>query len=696
MSQVRYYTLGPLIPGEGSRPSLALALEEGGAPQPVVLVWAPQEVVQDAAMLSRLQRETQRAVVFEHPNILRVHGLVTVEGRVARVTEFADGEPLRQVLDVGGRLPIEFALLIAADVAKGVHYAHVAGNDDGTPLIHGDLRPETVMVSFNGVCKVSGYGALGVAPRERNGRRVRNRRLYSAPEQLMGGREASSVLTDVFLLGLLLYECLSGRKPFQDSIEPDKAILNRPLPPLPPEVPLGLNEVVRRATAKRSGERYPSALAFREALVAVAGELPTSTAFGWHMARLFPTTNEARVARKKTIEKGLADLARGVIPTVTPPAHTPAPIAGAPRTPSLPGVPVIPPSPSLTGVPVAPATPSLPGVPVVPPTQSQTAVPVASPTPSLTRVPAAPATPSLPGVPVVPPAQSQPAVPVASPTPSLPGVPVVPATPGQAGAQASPATPSLPGVPVAPPAASATPPAEAQAPVDPVPPPPPAAPVATSARPRRSAMPLAIGVGAVLLVSAMGTVWSIRKKPELMEPEDAGETEAAVKFNAPVLIEAEPVDAGVRVANRDAGPSAPVIAPTLVELVVNPEVAVSIDGRAVGRSPLKVPLAPGRHTLTLTDETKGLRTARMIDVRATPDPVSFTIRLGMGSVLIHAPTGSRVSLDGEDLGTAPVSEKTLFEGEHRMKVTLNESVWEKTFALPGDQRLVFNVNFEAE
>jgi len=236
MRQVHYQPLGPLQSGEGSRAFLALALEDGAPPRPVVLVWAPPEVMQDAALTARLQRETDRAVVFEHPNILRVHGLVTLEGRIARVTEFADGEPLRRVLELSQRLPPRFAALVAADVAMGVHFAHVAGNDDGTPLVHGDLRPETVMVSFNGVCKVSGYGALGVAPREgNNGRRVRNRRLYSAPEQLLGGREASSVLTDVFLLGVLLYECLSGRKPFQDSLDRDKAILSRPLPPPRPQ-----------------------------------------------------------------------------------------------------------------------------------------------------------------------------------------------------------------------------------------------------------------------------------------------------------------------------------------------------------------------------------------------------------------------------------------------------------------------------
>ena len=635
MSQVRYQSLGPLMPGEGSRPYLALALEEGVAPRPVVLVWAPAEVAQDAMQRARLERETERAVVFEHPNILRVHGLVTLEGRLARVTEYADGEPLRQVLDAAQRLAPAFAALVAADVAMGVHYAHVAGNDDGTPLIHGDLRPETVMVSFSGVCKVSGYGALGVAPRERNGRRVRNRRLYIAPEQLMGGREASSVLTDVFLLGLLLYECLSGRKPFQDSIEPDKAILNRPLPPLPPEIPLAYNEVVRRATAKRAGDRYPSALAFREALVAVSGELPSSTAFAELMAKLIPPGNELRAARKRTIDKGLEELRRpAAAPArLTGPAPAVAPITGS--------APIIAPEPlsARTQIPITGSAPIIAPEPV----STRTQLPITGSAPIIAPEPVSVRT-------------------------QLPTAPVAPA----------PSAPSL------------APPAMAE---------PPAVPAPSAARParaRRSSAPLAVAVGAVLLVSAVGTVWSVRQKPPPVEDlvPDAGED---LRFDTPVLLEAAPAspqDAGVRVAAATAAPTVP---PTPVEIFVNPDdVAVSVDGKAMGRSPLTIPLAPGRHLLNFLDEARGLRTARMIDVRSTPDTVTFRIRLGMGSILVHAPSGSKVTLDGQDLGTAPVSEKTLFEGEHQLRVTQNESVWEKSFMLPGDQRMVFNVDFEAE
>ncbi len=592
MRQVHYQPLGPLQSGEGSRAFLALALEDGAPPRPVVLVWAPPEVMQDAALSARLQRETDRAVVFEHPNILRVHGLVTLEGRIARVTEFADGEPLRRVLELSPRLPPRFAALVAADVAMGVHFAHVAGNDDGTPLVHGDLRPETVMVSFNGVCKVSGYGALGVAPREgNNGRRVRNRRLYSAPEQLLGGREASSVLTDVFLLGVLLYECLSGRKPFQDSLDRDKAILSRPLPPLPAEVPLALNEVVRRATAKRSGERYPSALAFREALVAVVGELPAPESFAQFLTTVLPLDGEARIARKKLIEKGLEELPRR---PVAAPAPAPTPIV-------------------------------------------QVASSVPAPTPVVaTQAQVAPVAPHV-------------APPVASPPP--PVAVVRPAAPG-------------PPVPVA------------------------AAPVRSSWSPAL----LGLVLGTLLLAGGVGA-FLLRSPAEvpLVVPEDAGVVEAPAPVPPPIALVPEPVDAGVQGVT---GPSKSV--PThLVELLVTPDVDVSIEGRALGRTPLKVPLPYGRHTLTLVNPELGVRSARMIDVRPTGSGI-FRIRLGMGSVLVLAPNGARVSLDGKDLGTAPLAELSMPEGEHELLVTSNGAVWRKSLWVTGDQRQVLNVEFDEQ
>jgi len=342
MSSVRYQSLAPLHSGQGSRAFLGLVLEDGAPPRPVVLIWAPQEIAQSPDLTAKLSKETARALVFEHPNILRVYALAAQDGGLARVTEFADGEPLRRVLEASPRLPPPLAALVAADAATGLHYAHMAGNDDGSPLVHGDIRPETLMVSYAGVTKVTGYGALGVAPRERDGKRVRNRRAYSAPEQLLGGREAVNVQSDVFLLGLVLHECLSGKMPFKESADPDKAVLNRSLPPLPQDVPLKLDAVVRKATAKRAYDRYPSALAFREALVEAVGTLPAHTSLEDFLAKHFPPESEARLSRRRVIEAGIAEVMQkaGVAPPVVAEflAHGTVPAGALPAAwPAMPG-----------------------------------------------------------------------------------------------------------------------------------------------------------------------------------------------------------------------------------------------------------------------------------------------------------------------------------------------------------------------
>jgi serine/threonine protein kinase len=394
MSQVRYQSLGPLMAGEGSRAFLGLALEDGAPPRPVVLIYAPPELVADPDLIERLRRETDRAVVFDHPHILRVHGLVTLEHGLARVTEYADGETLRRVLEVTPRIPPPLAARLVADAAMGVHYAHMAGNDDGTPLVHGDIRPETLMISYQGVCKVTGYGALSVAPKERDGRRVRNRRKYSAPEQLLGGREAVNVKTDVFLLGLTLYECLTGKIPFKDAPDADTATLTKPLPHLPPNVPKGLDEVVQKATAKRANERYPTALALREAIVEALGDLPQQDVLSVFMNRLFPAKDQARASRTQVIELGIEQALRrsedhwptaAKAPTATPSRPGPAAPAGASA--AKPATPVQP-----APAPTAPKTGSSATVPPAPrASAAPTPTPTAAPTPEATPAPAAPA-----------------------------------------------------------------------------------------------------------------------------------------------------------------------------------------------------------------------------------------------------------------------------------------------------------------
>ncbi|MBZ4371851.1 serine/threonine-protein kinase [Corallococcus sp. AS-1-6] len=668
MSSPRYQSLGPLLAGEGSRAFLGLALEEGATPRPVVLIWAPPEIAQNPELVARLERETNRAIVFDHPNILRVHGLEKLDGGLARVTEFADGEPLRRVLEANPRMTPGFAALVVADAAMGLHYAHVAGNDDGSPLVHGDIRPETLMVSFSGYTKVTGYGALSVAPRERGGKRVKNRRAYTSPEQLLGGREAVNVQSDVFLLGLTLHECLTGKMPFKESADPDKAVLNRALPPMPADVPLKLDAVVRRATTKRALERYSSALAFREALVDAIGKLPTHEEFAEHLAKLFPPEAEARAARRATIEKGIAEaLAKAGMPAPQI-AELIANGVGLPEAVKS-KVPEFSSAEGSKPAPVAAAPAQAPVAQTSAPAQApvaQTSAPAQTPV-AQTSAPVQAAQASTAAV-----TQSAQAATPAKDTSTAPVAASAQAS-VPAGATAQTVTPS--------PAPAASPEARSSGPIFGGAASPTAQTVAAQ-KPSRSWVPYVVG-GLVLTLGA-GAVIVQRQLQGTMTVEtfDAG---------LPIVV-AEPFDAGVEDAGVDAGVDA---GPTMgiLDLTVEPRVEVTLNNALLGRTPLSASLPPGKHLLTFTNGALGISVSRTVTVAPTGRS-AYQFFLNKAFINVRGPAGANVSVDGKPVGTVPVEELDVYEGYHRLNVNVGPSHWQKTFTIEPGQRVNFDVDFQ--
>ena len=355
MGDTTYALLGPIAPG-ATRASLALKLEAGAAPTPVVFVWLPTFALNEEDLRTRVMRENERATVLEHPHVVRVHGLETHGGRLARVVEYSDGEPLSRVLEAfGGKLPVPLAVRVVMDACSGVHHAHEAGFEDGAPMLHGDIRPDTLMVTFSGATRVSGYGALVLAPREAEGRR----KVHAAPEQVLGGREAMSRETDVYLLGLVLHRCLTGRTPWEDDKDFDRAVLTEPLPFLSPaEVPPSLAAVLEKALSKKALGRYPTAHALRTALEQAWPKVATEAQFAAALAVKIPPSDPLRAVRSKIIQEGLAGRAAPPpLPTAAtrPPAlpPSPSPAVGAPHVPAP--VPVLPgPTTPLTPLPSAP------------------------------------------------------------------------------------------------------------------------------------------------------------------------------------------------------------------------------------------------------------------------------------------------------------------------------------------------------
>jgi serine/threonine-protein kinase len=601
--KIRYQALGPLMSGEGSRAFLGLEISDTSPARPVVMVWVPGDTARDAEKRAQILRETQRAVTLEHPNITRVYGLASLDEGLARVVEFADGESLRRVMEVAHRLPPHFGALVAADAATGVHFAHVAGNDDGSPLVHGDLRPETLMVTYGGVCKVAGYGALSVAPRETDGKRVKRRRLYCAPEQIIGGRGAISVQTDVYLLGLILYECLTGRIPYDGDEKFEESVLQKPLPmENATEIPPALVPILVNATAKRASERFPTALAFRDAVEKAMGGLPRHEEFSGYLQAFFPEEDPARVARRQTIDAGIADHARREWErkgeereAASHVSKPPAPAAPAAPTPTN--------RPRPTPLQVAAFKPKrnnqaawLAGLLIVLTVGLYVGSQIGKPA-AVTPAPAAP---------------------VAVATPPAPS-PAAPTTPTRAAEPSEPAAPNATG-------ASATEPAG----------------------------------------------------PD-KTPKDAlaAVTPAAAH---------EPGDVQPAVANKPPAPSQ-------LDLTVNPPVTVSLNGKTLGRTPLTVNLPPGRHQLRFSDSQLGINLTRPITVNRGGVTRHF-MELGKGLLTVHIPDGAVLNLDGKVIGNQSVRDLSVWEGNHRLLVTMGTAKWQQAFTLGKDQTMEYEVQSE--
>ncbi len=611
---VRYQAIGPLLAGEGSRAFLGLEIFDDGRSYPVVLVWLPEAAEADPNLLAKIKRETEHAAKLDHPNIVHVHGFGQLDEGHARVVEYADGESLRKIIERAEKIPPALAAKIVCDAATGVHYAHVAGNDDGTPLIHGDVRPETLLVSFNGVVKVTGYGALAFAPREMGGQRVKGRRVHTAPEQIIGGRESFSLQTDVYLLGLTLFECITGKVPFSDQAEFfDHAVLTLPLSPMPPGLaPEGLEPVLQKACAKKVNDRYPTPLAFREAVEAAMGPLPSNDELSSWLRQQFPGSDEARAARRQTIDAAIAEAARKVWGERTQrgtPVQTP--VVGAP-------------------------------------------VPT-NPSPDLTPV----ATPA-----VAKPVGTQPQVKPVNRKAPEPAIKITYTEPEQ---------------------------------------------------PERTTPRLPWGLLAAAVVGGFLVWWMMRKTDDLPPSMrqglpallDAGSKKAApppVVAEAPDAAAAEP-DAGPAAAPPpapivDAGapaptppPVAPKPGPTVLQLDAKPDCEVTIDGKHYGKTPVKAELTPGRKVVKLENKELGINTGRVFTLVEGKTLVE-NVTIGQGTVVLTAPDGAAVFMDGKRIGTAPMKEITVYEGAHRVLVTVGKAKWSEPFSLHAGENVRFNVEIE--
>ncbi len=226
---------------------------------------------------SRFYQEAKAAGRLSHPNIVTIYD-VGKSGEIAYIAmEFLQGRELREILNDGQRMPVEQVINVVAQVAQGLAYAHENG------IVHRDVKPSNIMIVRDGHVKICDFGIARMASsavRTQTGM-VLGSPKYMSPEQVIGKKIDQR--SDIFSLGVMLYEMLTGQAPFAgDSIS---AIMYQTVNSVPPppsslssDVPEMLNFIVAKALAKKVEHRYQDSNEFAADLVACSDRLSRSAA----------------------------------------------------------------------------------------------------------------------------------------------------------------------------------------------------------------------------------------------------------------------------------------------------------------------------------------------------------------------------------------------------------------------------------
>jgi tetratricopeptide (TPR) repeat protein len=237
----------------------------------------------DSYELKRFRAEAEAVAQLQHPNIVQIHEIGEHEERPFFSLEYVAGGSLSKKL-AGKPLPAGEAAKLAETLARAIHHAHQHG------IVHRDLKPANVLLTQDGAPKVADFGLAkrleGDAGQTKSGA-IMGTPSYMAPEQAQGRTRDIGPLVDVYALGAILYEMLTGRPPFKaDSIMTtlQQVMTAEVVPPsrLQPNIPRDLETICLKAMAREPGRRYHSALALAQDLERFrAGEAILARREGW-------------------------------------------------------------------------------------------------------------------------------------------------------------------------------------------------------------------------------------------------------------------------------------------------------------------------------------------------------------------------------------------------------------------------------
>ncbi|MCX7835600.1 MAG: serine/threonine-protein kinase [bacterium] len=225
-------------------------------------------LARDPQFKLRFENEARLMAHLKHPNIVEWYDFYEMDSTVAMIMEYIDGRTLDQMIGrETGPIPYERAIPMFVQLLEGVGYAHSKG------VIHRDIKPSNILVTKEGQLKITDFGIAKIAGSKgmtKTGTKV-GTLFYMSPEQIQGVKELG-VNSDIYALGVTLYEMLAGRLPFNEEDTEYgimKKVVEQAFPPpstFYPAIPKPIEDVVMKAISKRKEDRFSDCAAFKQAL----------------------------------------------------------------------------------------------------------------------------------------------------------------------------------------------------------------------------------------------------------------------------------------------------------------------------------------------------------------------------------------------------------------------------------------------
>jgi serine/threonine protein kinase len=234
--------------------------------------------------------EAKMVAGLAHPSIVQIYDLGRIEKSYYIAMEYVHGHDLRTIMrrarEKGLRMPLDLSLRVVSQVCAALEYAHRKKDERGRPMeiVHRDVSPQNILISFEGEVKLVDFGIAKAATKASNTDRgaLRGKLLYMSPEQAWG--RAIDRRSDVFSLGIVLYEMVTETKPFIGAgtemtiLELVRQCVITPAREINPRVPEALDRVIMKALAREPGERYQDAGQMQRGLERFLRERPPVTA----------------------------------------------------------------------------------------------------------------------------------------------------------------------------------------------------------------------------------------------------------------------------------------------------------------------------------------------------------------------------------------------------------------------------------